>query len=62
MVSTAFKPIPGPTLLAALCALRQSGFWDYIGQVWQTYGDTFQLHLGLRTLNTRQRARKCIPK
>jgi cytochrome P450 len=50
MNSTALKPLPGPSLLPALRGLRRSGFLAYIGQLWHTYGDTFQLRLGPRTL------------
>jgi cytochrome P450 len=50
MNSTALKPIPGPGTLAAVRGLRQNGFLASIGEIWQTYGDTFQLRLGPRTL------------
>jgi cytochrome P450 len=50
MESTALKPIPGPSLLAAVRDLRQNNFLAYIDQLWHTYGDTFQLRLGARTL------------
>jgi cytochrome P450 len=30
--------------------LRQNDFLAYVGQLWHTYGDTFQLRLGVRTL------------
>jgi cytochrome P450 len=50
MNSTTLKPLPGPSPLAALRGLRQSGFLANIGQLWHAYGDTFQLRLGPRTL------------
>ena len=50
MNSVTTKPIPGPGLLEALRGLRQNDFLAYIGQLWQTFGDTFQLRLGPRTL------------
>ncbi len=50
MDSTSLKPIPGPGLVQALRGLRQNGFLAYTGQLWHTYGDTFQLRLGTRTL------------
>ena len=50
MDSLAHKTIPGPGLLEAIRGLRQNDFLTYIGQLWQTYGDTFQLRLGSRTL------------
>lgn len=50
MNSATNKPIPGPGLLEAVRDLRQNDFLDYIGQLWHTYGDTFQLRLGPRTL------------
>ena len=50
MDSTVLKTIPGPGLLEAVRGFRQSDFLTYIGQLWDTYGDTFQLHLGRRTL------------
>jgi len=42
--------IPGPAVLEAVRGLRQQDFLDYIGQLWQSYGDIFQLRLGVRTL------------
>ena len=50
MNSVTTKTIPGPGLLEAVSGLRQNDFLAYIGQLWQTYGDTFQLRLGPRTL------------
>jgi len=50
MESTSIKTIPGPGILEAVRGLRQHGFLEYVGQLWRTYGDTFQLNLGLRTL------------
>jgi len=46
----ASKPIPGPGVLEAVRGLRKHGFLEYVGQLWQTYGDIFQLRLGVRTL------------
>ncbi|MCA9976237.1 MAG: cytochrome P450 [Anaerolineales bacterium] len=48
--STTLKRIPGPSLLEAIRGLRQHDFLTYIGQLWQAYGDIFQLRLGPRTL------------
>ncbi|MEJ2596814.1 MAG: cytochrome P450 [Anaerolineales bacterium] len=50
MNSATLKSVPGPGLLEAVRGIRQSGFLAYIGQLWHTYGDTFQLRLGPRTL------------
>ena len=50
MDSITQKSIPGPDLLEALRGLRQNDFLAYIGQLWKTYGDIFQLRLGSRTL------------
>jgi cytochrome P450 len=50
MNTVAPKPIPGPGLLEAVRGLRLNNFLAYVGQLWQTYGDTFQLRLGPRTL------------
>lgn len=50
MESIALKPIPGPGLIEAARDLRQNDFLAYIGQLWHTFGDTFQLRLGSRTL------------
>jgi cytochrome P450 len=50
MDTTTSKPLPGPDLLSALSNIRKVDFLEYIGQLWQTYGDTYQLRLGLRTL------------
>ena len=50
MNSTTIKPIPGPGALEAVRGLRQDGFLAYIGKMWQTYGDLFQIRLGRRTL------------
>jgi cytochrome P450 len=50
MNESSLKPIQGPGLVAAIGGLRQAGFLAFVGQMWQTYGDTFQLRLGPRTL------------
>ena len=50
MDSVTLKTIPGPGLLDAVNGLRQNDFLAYIGQLWDTYGDVFQLRLGPRTL------------
>lgn len=50
MDSTNNQPIPGPGLLEAVRGLRRQGFLAYVDQAWRTYGDTFQLRLGPRTL------------
>lgn len=42
--------LPGPGVWAALRGLGQQGFLDYLGHTWKTYGDTFQLRLGVRSL------------
>ncbi len=44
------KSVQGPNLFAAIRGLSQKGFLAYIGEQWQNHGDTFQLHLGSRTL------------
>ena len=50
MNSNTLSPISGPNLLAAVNGIRQHCFLSYVGQLWQTYGDIFQLRLGSRTL------------
>lgn len=50
MNSITYKHIPGPSLVEAVGGLRQTDFLAYIGQLWDTYGDIFQLRLGSRTL------------
>lgn len=50
MDNTTLKPVPGPGLLEAVGDLRKQDFLTYIGQLWNNYGDTFQLRLGVRTL------------
>lgn len=47
---TALKSIPGPGMLQAVNNLRRKDFLAYVGELWHTYGDTFQLQLGPRTL------------
>ena len=44
------RTIPGPDLVPALRGMLQNDFLVYIGQLWQTYGDIFQLRLGFRSL------------
>lgn len=44
------KRLPGPGLFEAIRGLRQHGFLAYVGDLWNTYGDTFQLRLGPQTL------------
>jgi cytochrome P450 len=44
------KPMPGPGMLSAISGLRRQGFLSYIDQAWRTYGDTFQLRFGPRSL------------
>ena len=50
MDTTELQTIPGPGLLTAVNGLRQNGFLAYVGELWRTYGDIFQLRLGPRTL------------
>ena len=50
MDSNSHQTLPGPGQLSALRSLRQHDFLTYVGQLWDTYGDTFQLRLGQRTL------------
>lgn len=44
------KLIPGAGAFATMRGLSRYGFLAYVGQLWQTYGDTFQLRIGYRTL------------
>lgn len=46
----ALKPLQGPGFLTAMGGLRRDGFLAYVGHLWQTHGDTFQIRLGPRTL------------
>ncbi len=50
MHTVSLRQIPGPGSLEAVRGLRQNDFLAYIDQLWHTYGDTFQLRLGPRTL------------
>ena len=50
MNNTVGKSVPGPSLISAIGGLRKLGFLGYVDQLWKTYGDTFQLRLGSRTL------------
>ncbi len=50
MNTVALKPLPGRGSFAAIRGLSQHGFLAYVGQLWQAYGDSFQLQLGSRTL------------
>ncbi len=44
------KTIPGPGVFEALRGLGSTEFLAYVGSLWRTYGDLFQLRLGPRTL------------
>ena len=46
----AFKPIQGPNFFAGISGLRRHGFLDYVGLLWRTHGDIFQIRLGPRKL------------
>lgn len=37
--------IPGVNTLEALAGLTRSGFLNYVGQLWQRYGDVFQMNI-----------------
>jgi len=50
MNDTFAKAIPGPGLLEAATSLRSKGFLAYVEELWNTYGDTFQIRLGPKTL------------
>lgn len=53
MTSTiAVKSIPGPKVspLKLIGELRKRGLLGYVGDMWQTYGDLFQLDFGARKL------------
>ena len=50
MDTTMTKSIPGPGMLEAVNSLRQKDFLVYVGELWHTYGDIFQLRLGPKTL------------
>lgn len=50
MTHTPPSVIPGPSLLTALRGLRAQGFLGYVGQLWRTHGDTFQIRLGRNRL------------
>lgn len=50
MSETLAKAIPGPGQLEAVTGLRRKGFLAYVGELWSTYGDTFRIRLGLKTL------------
>jgi len=49
-MNSVIKSIPGPGSLEVVRDLRKNDFLAYIGQLWQAYGDTFQLRLGPRKL------------
>jgi cytochrome P450 len=44
------KTLPGPSVPAALRALIRTDFLTYIGEMWRTYGDIFQLRMGTQSL------------
>lgn len=50
MNTTATKPFPGVGTLEAVRSMRRHGFLGTMGRLWQTYGDTFQVRLGPRSL------------
>ncbi|UKN00267.1 cytochrome P450 [Paracrocinitomix mangrovi] len=45
-----YKSYPGPSVFSAFKGLTKHGFLDYIDEAWKTYGDTFELNLGIRSL------------
>lgn len=42
---TVVRTIPGVNTWEALVGLSRAGFLDYIGELWQRYGDVFQIHI-----------------
>jgi len=50
MSETFAKAIPGPGLVEAATNLRSKGFLEYVGELWNTYGDIFRIRLGPKTL------------
>src|SRR5919107_6458522 len=45
METISFKTIPGVKTWEALRGLRRAGFLDYIGELWQQYGDIFRIRI-----------------
>jgi len=50
MSETFAKAIPGPGLIEAATNLRSKGFLEYVGELWNTFGDIFRIRLGPKTL------------
>ena len=50
MSETFAKAIPGPGLLEVATSLRNKDFLAYVGELWDSYGDTFRIRLGPKTL------------
>lgn len=44
------KVAPGPGALQFILGVRAHGFLKYVGELWRTYGDLFQVRIGPRTL------------
>src|SRR6266498_1556861 len=45
METITLRTIPGVNSWEALHGLRRAGFLDYIGELWQQYGDVFQINI-----------------
>jgi cytochrome P450 len=50
MESTTLRTIPGVNTWEALRGFRRAGFLDYIGELWQQYGDVFQINIFTRRM------------
>ena len=50
MESTTLRTIPGVNTWEALRGFRRAGFLDYLGELWQIYGDLFQLNIFIRRM------------
>ncbi|HSL42829.1 MAG TPA: cytochrome P450, partial [Anaerolineales bacterium] len=42
---TIVRTVPGVNTWEALVGLSRTGFLDYIGELWQRYGDVFQINI-----------------
>lgn len=39
------RKIPGVNTWEAISGFRRAGFLDYVGELWQKYGDVFQINV-----------------
>ncbi|MGE5378788.1 MAG: hypothetical protein ACM3XO_27350, partial [Bacteroidota bacterium] len=44
------RTIPGVSTWEAISGLRRAGFLDYVGELWQRFGDVFQINVFNRSM------------